>query len=342
MRGVVFLGDRRLEIRELPDPTPGPGQVVLAMRASGLCGTDLHTFRRPPGEAGPSVDAKVRGHEPCGVVAEVGPGVSNVRVGDRVMMYHYEGCGLCRMCLAGYTQMCREGALVYGTTQHGGHQDYLLAPADTCVPLRDELSFAEGAACACGTGTAFHGLKRLGLTAADTLAVFGQGPVGASGTLVAASLGVRVIAVDVVPERLELARRLGASETVDAASADAVEAVRELTGGRGADATLETSGIPAVRAQAVESTGQWGRLCFVGIGGPTTLDVSDQVIHKQMALHGSWTFSIAGLAEVADFIADRRVPLPDLITHTFPLEDAAKAYRLFDSGTTGKVVFTWE
>ena len=342
MRGVVFLGNRELEILELPDPAPKPGEVVLAMRASGLCGTDLHSFRRSRAEIGDSADAKVRGHEPCGVVAEVGAGVSNVQVGDRVMMYHYEGCGECRMCRSGYTQMCRSGALVYGTTQNGGHEDYLLAPANTCVALRDELSFEEGAACACGTGTAFHGLKRLRLTAADTLAIFGQGPVGASGTLIAASLGVRVIAIDVIPERLELARRLGASETIDAGAVDAAEAVRELTRGEGADAALETSGIPGVRSTAVGSTAIWGRVCFVGIGGETTLDISDQVIHKQLTLYGSWTFSIGGLSEVADFVVDRGVPLGDLITHRFRLEEAVEAYRVFDSGKTGKVVFVWD
>ena len=342
MRGVVFLGDRRLEIREMPDPKPGVGEVVIAMKASGLCGTDLHTFRRSRAEAGQGIDAKVRGHEPCGVVAEVGEGVSNVSVGDRVMMYHYTGCGECRMCRTGYTQMCREGSVVYGSSEHGGHQDYLLAPAYTCVPLRGELSFEEGAACACGTGTAFHGLKRLRLTATDTLAVFGQGPVGASGTLVAAKMGVRVIAVDVVPERLALAKRLGAFETVDAGKVDPVEAIAELTRGEGADATLETSGLPDVRSKAVESTGIWGRVCFVGIGGETSLNISRDVINKQLTLYGSWTFSFSGLSEVADFIVDRDVPLDQLITHRFPLEEAAEAYRVFDSGKTGKVVFAWD
>jgi len=342
MRGVVFLGDRTLEIRELLNPEPASGDVVIDMKASGLCGTDLHTFRRPRAEIGDLADPKVRGHEPCGVIAKVGQGVTSVSVGDRVMMYHYSRCGRCRMCRAGYTQMCIEGALVYGTTENGGHEDYMLAPAWTCVTLREELSFEEGAALSCGTGTAFHGLKRLTLTATDTLAIFGQGPVGASGTAIAATMGVRVIAVDVIPERLEFARRLGAFETIDARKVDAVEAIRELTHGEGADATLETSGIPAVRVDAMKSTGIWGRLCFVGIGGETTIDISGQVINKQLTLYGSRTFSIGGLAEVADFVVDRGVPLKELITHRFPLEEAVEAYRVFDEGKTGKVVFVWD
>ena len=176
MRGVVFVGDRELEIRELPDPHAAEGEVAIAMKASGLCGSDLRPYRVPRDQVGPRDELNARGHEPCGVIAEVGPGV---------MMHHYIGCGTCRMCRLGYTQMC-----LRHHTRGGGHEDFLLAPESTCVALRDELSFEEGAACTCGTGTAFHALKRLSLTATDTLAIFGQGPVGASGTLIAATLPI--------------------------------------------------------------------------------------------------------------------------------------------------------
>ena len=229
MKGVVFLGDRELEFRELPDPKPGPGQVVIAMKGSGLCGSDLRPYRTPKEQKGEPASLKVGGHEPCGVIAEVGEGVANVRVGDRVMMHHYSGCGACRMCRIGYSQMCLHHHDTYGSTQNGGHEDYLLAPADTCVAMPDGLSFEEGAACACGTGTAFHALKRLDITGTETLAIFGQGPVGASGTLFAAAMGVRVIAVDMIPERLALAKKLGADVVIDASEQNPVDAIRELT-----------------------------------------------------------------------------------------------------------------
>jgi threonine dehydrogenase-like Zn-dependent dehydrogenase len=341
MRGVVFLGDRQVEIRELPEPKPGPGEVVLAMRASGLCGSDLRPYRTPKAQRGDPAKLAVGGHEPCGVVAEVGPGVSSVKVGDRVMMHHYTGCGICKMCRIGYTQMCVVHHEVYGFTQGGGHQDFLKVPASTCVPLPDELSFEEGAACACGTGTAFHALKRLHVSGIDTIAIFGQGPVGLSATQFAATMGARVIAVDVIPERLELASRLGADVTVDARSDPPVDTVRGLTHGEGADATLDATGIPEVRLNAVDSARLWGKVCFVGEGNTTTFDVSPQIIHKQLTIYGSWTFSLSGLAEVAQFVVERRVPLKELITHRFTLDRTAEAYRLFDSGRTGKVVIVW-
>jgi 2-desacetyl-2-hydroxyethyl bacteriochlorophyllide A dehydrogenase len=341
MRGVVLVGDRQIDMRELPKPVPGPGEVVLAMKASGLCGSDLRPYRMPRAQRGNAMALAVGGHEPCGVVAEVGPGVTTVQVGNRVMMHHYSGCGTCRMCRIGYTQMCLHHHEVYGFTRGGGHQDFLNVPASTCVALPDVLSFEEGAACACGTGTAFHALKRLGISGLDTIAIFGQGPVGLSATQFAATIGARVIAVDVIPERLELATQLGADLTIDAVADPPVEAIREVTHGEGADATLDATGIPEVRLNAVDSARLWGKVCFVGEGNTTTFDVSPQIIHKQLTIYGSWTFSISGLAEVANFVVERRVPLKDLITHRFALDQAAEAYQLFDSGRTGKVVLMW-
>jgi threonine dehydrogenase-like Zn-dependent dehydrogenase len=341
MKGIVFVGDREVEIRELAKPSPGAGEVLLAMKASGLCGSDFRAYRAPRAQRGDPTSLAAGGHEPCGVVAEVGPGVSTVRAGDRVMMHHYTGCGTCRMCRIGYTQMCLHHHEVYGFTQGGGHQDFLKVPASTCVPLPDALSFEEGAACACGTGTAFHALKRLGISGIDTIAIFGQGPVGLSATQFAATMGARVIAVDVIPERLELASQLGADRTIDAGAEPPVEAIRDLTHGDGADATLDATGIPQVRLNAVDSARSWGKVCFVGEGNTTTFDVSPQIIHKQLTIYGSWTFSLSGLAEVADFVVERRVPLKELITHRFTLDQAAEAYRLFDGGRTGKVVLVW-
>src|SRR5262245_30126344 len=155
MKGVVFLGDRKLELREFPDPIPGPRDVILEIKASGMCGSDLHIYRAPAPQAG-----VIAGHEPCGIVAAVGVGVSEkeVRVGERVMNHHYDGCGTCKHCRAGWTQMCLEGPVVYGSGGHGGHARYMKVPVSTLVPLPDALSFVTGAAISCGTGTAWGAL----------------------------------------------------------------------------------------------------------------------------------------------------------------------------------------
>ena len=340
MKSVYFLGERQIDIREVPEPKPGRGDVVISMKASGLCGSDLHYYRSP--EKKTKAEALVGGHEPCGIIAEVGDEVTEWQVGDRVMVYHYEGCGSCRMCRMGYMQMCQRQTAVYGATQDGCHQDLFLTPADTCVALPDELGFEDGAACSCGTGTAFYALRRLNLTAQDTIAVFGQGPLGLNVTLLAAHIGARVIAVDIEKNRLELASQLGADIIIDSSRNDPVESIKEYTGGEGADKSLDAAGVPKATNDALDSVKQWGHVCFVGMGRQSTaFNIRDQIIKKQLTMHGSWTFGITDLVEVAWFIADRRVPLNKLITHRFPLDQAEAAYHLFDSGKTGKIVLVW-
>jgi len=155
MRGVVFTGNRAAESREFPDPHAGTGEAVVKIRASGLCATDLHHCRaaEPP--------EMITGHEPCGVIAELGPGAPDgLALGDRVMVHHYRGCGVCAMCAMGYGQLCPRGRVTYGGgTGHGANADYILVPSRTLVHLHDALSFEAGAAIACGTGTAWNGLK---------------------------------------------------------------------------------------------------------------------------------------------------------------------------------------
>ena len=342
MRAVVFLGDGELELREYPDPTPGPDEVVVRMKASGMCGSDLHHLHEPRR----APDAQViEGHEPCGVVAKVGSGVrpSEAEVGDRVMVHHYDGCRTCEYCRTGWTQYCENGRIVYGGLNgNGGHADFLTVPAHTLIRLPDELSFTTGAAISCGTGTAFAALKRLELAADETIAVFGQGPVGLSATLLAKAFGARVIAVDVEPSRLEMARSFGADHLVDARAGDPVTAIRALTrDGSGADKAIECSAIAAVRVQAVQSVRPWGAACMVGVFGSFELD-TDELIHRHKTVLGSLTFSKTQQAECAAFVAERGLDVESLFTDTFSLDEAERAYELFDQRKIGKGVFVFD
>ena len=348
MKGIVFTGDRRLELQDFPDPTPGPGEVVLEIKASGMCGSDLKFYRAAAGAAAAGLGLGtgklvIAGHEPCGVVVAVGSGVSDkqARVGMRVMQHHYRGCGACPHCSTGWMQLCVEGvAEVYGITSHGAHARYMLCPARTLVPLPDQLSFSTGAAIACGTGTAWGALKRLGLQGDHTIAIFGQGPVGLSATQLATSMGARVIALDTSPERLQRARELGAQVLINPATTDnVVAAIKDATHGLGAHLSLDASSAPSARRQAVQCVRTWGKACFVGEGSDVTLDVSNDMLRRQVTIIGSWTFSTVGQAECASFIADRKVDVDQLFTHTWRLDQAEEAYQLFDHQTSGKGVF---
>jgi threonine dehydrogenase-like Zn-dependent dehydrogenase len=323
MKAVVLPGNRIVEIREFPDPTPGPGEVVLEIKASGMCGSDLKYYRASGGAASlgfkTSGGPVIAGHEPCGVVAAVGPGVpaNQARVGMRVMQHHYRGCGVCPHCSTGWTQLCVEGvAEVYGATGHGAHARYMKCPARTLVPL-----------------------PRLDLQGNHTIAVFGQGPVGLSVTLLAAAMGARVIALDTGEERLARAKEFGADVLINPKNTEnVVQAIRDLTHGLGADLALDASSSPLARQQTVRSVRTWGKACFVGEGDTVTLDVSNDLLRRQVTLIGSWTFSTVGQADCARYIADRGIDVDRLFTHRWKLEQAEEAYRLFDAQTSGKGV----
>ncbi len=348
MRGVTFLGERKLKLAEFPDPAPGPHDVIIAIKASGMCGSDLKPYRASGGSAalglGKVAGPVIAGHEPCGVVAAVGDAVEErtARIGARVMVHHYSGCGTCRHCRTGWTQMCADGSTVYGITGHGAHAPYMKAPASTLVPLPDELSFTTGAAISCGTGTAYQALRRMKLAGGDTVAIVGQGPVGLSATQLAVAMGARVIALDVSAERLKRAKEFGADGAIDPKSGDAVAAVKSLTHGAGADLTLDTSGTADGRITAVRGTRAWGTACFVGEGGDVTIDVSPDMLRKQLTIVGSWTFSTTGQADCARFVADHKIDVDRLFTERWQLVQADEAYRLFDQQTSGKGVFVIE
>src|SRR5579864_3716752 len=337
MRGVTFLGGRKLQLAEFPDPVPGPHDVVVEIKASGMCGSDLK-FYRATGETsslglGKVSGPVIAGHEPCGVVAAVGSAVDarTARIGARVMVHHYSGCGTCPHCRTGWSQMCSSGSTVYGVTGHGAHAPYMKVPAHTLVALPDELGFA--------TGTAYQALRRMNLAGGDTIAVVGQGPVGLSATQLAAAMGARVIALDVSAARLSRAKEFGADALIDPKLDDAVAAIRALTHGAGADRTLDTSGTADGRLIAVRGARPWGVACFVGEGGDVTIDVSPQMLRKQLTIIGSWTFSTTIQADCARFVADNKIDVEHLFTDRWQLTQADEAYKLFDRQTSGKGVF---
>lgn len=341
MKGLVFLGEGKMEFRDFPDPVPSPDEVVVRMKASGMCGSDLNHLHEPKRGEDQIV---IEGHEPCGVVEQVGSAVrpSEARVGDRVMVHHYDGCRTCSECRSGWTQLCQHERIAFGGNGHGGHAEFMKVPAHTLIKLPDELSFKAGAAVACGSGTAYGALKRVNLLADETVAIFGQGPVGLSCTMFAKAFGARVIALDVGEERLGMAEDFGADFVVNPIKDDPVEAIRDLTRGRaGADKAIECSSNPLARQQAVRAVRQWGATCLVGVLGSMEFECNE-IIMKQKTLLGSYTFSKNLQDECAQYVAERRINVDALFTHEFKLEQAVEAYALFDQRKIGKGVFVFD
>ena len=334
MQGIVFHGEREVELVTLPDPVAGPGEVVVAVKASGMCGSDLHIYRGPRRDR-----PTIGGHEPAGVVVEVGDGVPDTWIGRSVMVHHYLGCGRCDQCRAGWTQLCRLGSTAMGNTAPGSHADFVAVPFSTILPMPEGLSFLAAAAVGCGTGTAWGALERLELVGSDTVAIFGQGPVGLAATQLASAMGARVIALDISPERLERSVAFGAWATLNPAEVDSVpDAVSALNGGRGVQKSVETSGASSAANQALQVLDLWGTACWVGVGSTIHFDLTEH-LYRQIRAVTSWTMSIPSMAACARFVVDRGVDVDALFTDRWQLTDAVHAYELLDRQSSGKGVF---
>jgi threonine dehydrogenase-like Zn-dependent dehydrogenase len=345
LRGVVLPGDSIVEpvVRDVPEP--GHGQVLLAMKASSICGSDIRAiYREHLGHGPEAYQGVIAGHEPCGQVVAVGPGCRRLAEGDRVVVYHISGCGVCEQCRSGYLIGCTSPArAAYGWQRDGGHAEYLLAEESTCLAMPDSLTYVDGALVSCGFGTAYEALLRLRVSGLDTLLVTGLGPVGLAAAMLARSMGAGpIVGTDVSPERRRLAVDMGlADEALDAGDETLVDALDELSAGRGFTATLDASGHPSARHLALSSTATWGRCAFVGEGGDVGFDVSPLLIHKQVTLHGSWVTSVGHMDDLLRHLDRWHVHPEEIVTDRFSLDDAGAAYRLADRGTSGKVVITF-
>lgn len=343
MKAVLFPGDRQVEVVERPAPRVGPGEALVRTRASAICRSDMSLYYGTPivGGAATSTGQIVPGHEPAGEVVAVGDGVTSVAPGDRVAIYLGIGEGSCEYCRSGYLFLCPDWKCI-GFDVDGGDADYIVVPAGNCLPLPESISFETGAVMTDMIGTQFDAQRRLGVSGVDTVAVFGIGPMGGAGILIAKARGARVIAVDILESRLEQARLLGADETINSKTEDPVARVRELTDGRGVDAAIDCSGSPAGQNAALDGVAKFGRVAFVGESRKTEINPSDQLIRKLATVIGAWYFPIWEWPDITRFVVEHNIPVDALITHRFPLEDAAEAFRMFDQRLTEKAVFVWE
>lgn len=340
MRGVVLKGHRQVEVQTFPDPVPGPDEVLIQTRVAAICGSDLHFYRDTPENLGPRTEMVV-GHEPSGVVVAVGSCVRNVRVGDRVTVYHHIGCGTCAHCLAGDIMLCDQHVGI-AAVGRGADADYVCVPARNCLPLPEGLSFVDGAFIACIAGTAYSALLKLAPSGRDTLAIFGLGPEGLVAGMMAKAFGSRVIGFELVGERLDLARRIGLDYVFDAGEVDPAAVVRGLTEGRGADGALETSGSPIAQVQAVRLVRKRGKVVFVGAGHEEPCIAPWWIMQREVTLMGTFVMPIYLYEDLVRFILRHRLDLEQVVTHRFSIEDAAEAFRLADSRRAGKILFVWE
>jgi propanol-preferring alcohol dehydrogenase len=343
MRAARLHGNRQVSVESRPIPMPKPWEVLLKIRGSGICGSDLHGYRSPTPE--PAVLNFVPGHEPCGEIVEVGPTVTGWSIGDRVVVYHRCACKVCDYCRTGFRNLCTNrdmrGRRAYGFNPDGGDEEFMAADPHDLMRLPDEFDFVEGAVLACQAGTAYFGLRNIDVRTRDRLIVTGLGPVGLLSVLLAKAMAVEVVGVDVSAERRKLAAELGADVVLDPANAPIDEQVKAIWPD-GATAWAEASGAAAVHATIPAVAALNARVAIIGGGAREATLILPSIMTKQIHLVGSNLWPFSAWSEITDFIIRKRVPIQRVVTHQLSIEDAPRGFELAGNAAAGKVVFRFD
>ena len=321
MRAVRLVKPgQSLETHEVPVPSPGARDVLIRVKAAGICHSDAH-YRAGVSSVEPL--PKTLGHEVAGVVERAGSEVETLRPGDRVCLHYLATCGECDWCLAGNEQFCRSAQMI-GKHRDGGYAEFILMPERSVFKLPDEIPFAQGAIMMCSSATSLHALRKARLQQGESVAVFGVGGLGVSAIQLARALGaVTVFAVDINPSKLELAARLGAVP-VNGAKADSVTTLQELTLGKGVDVSLELVGLPITMQQSVHALGIKGRAALVGITEKSfPLSPYHELINKEAEVIGVSDHLATELPELLRLAQSRKLDLTNVVTRTVPLDATA-------------------
>lgn len=345
MKGLFLPGNSNVEFREVDVPEPGPGQVLLKTKASTICGSDIRAiYREHLGKGPEAYQDVIAGHEPAGQIVQCGPGLKKFKEGDRVVIYHISGCGVCYDCRKGYMISCSsEYRQAYGWQRNGGMAPYILADEKDLVLLPPALTFTDGAQVACGFGTVYEGIEKTGVSGNDTVLVTGLGPVGLANLMVAKAMGAnRCFGVDVVEERVAIAKEKGLVDEGFTFHGQILEEVLDHTSGIGVEKAFDCSGHSAARQLCIRATRPWGSIVFVGEGGTVEFNPSPDLIHGQKTIYGSWVTSTWKMEDLVEKLVKWNIHPEDLVTHRFTLDQAGEAYALMAGGKSGKVAVVFD
>ncbi len=346
MKAAFLPGNSTVEFKEVDIPEPGHGEVLIRMKASTICGSDIRAiYREHLGKGPEAYQNKIAGHEPSGQIVKCGPGNKRFKEGDRVVVYHISGCGVCNDCRRGYMISCSSQLrAAYGWQRDGGMAPYMLAEEKDCVLLPDELTYLDGAQVACGFGTVYEGLEKISVSGNDAVLVVGLGPVGLAALMLAKALGANLlVGVDTVEERCNIAKNLGLADKVFLAGQDTLGQVKACTyNNKGFEKTVDCSGNIHGRQLAIRATRQWGKMVMIGEGGTVEFNPSPDIIHDQKTIYGSWVTNIWRMEELVERLVRWGIHPEDLVTDKFSLDNADKAYELMNKGTCGKVAVVFD
>jgi L-iditol 2-dehydrogenase len=333
MKKAVIVGERRASVVEVPDPQPKEDWVVVKIHATPMC-TEYKTFDR-------GSQAQYLGHEAAGeIVAVAQPG--RVAVGDRVVVMPQYPCGKCELCVAGDYIHCQDNVdfQAFTGSREGSatYAQYLLKPAWLLPRIPDGVPYDRASLSLCGLGPSFGAFDAMGVGAFDTVLITGAGPVGLGAVINAKFRGARVIVVESIPYRVERARMLGADAILDPADDRALDAIQELTAGKGVDKALDCSGTVAAERFCVDATRRKGQVAFVGeCQDDLQIRVSPDLIRKGLTVRGSWHYNLSLFPKIMQVIQESPV-IEQLITHRFPMSQIQQAFEVSASHQCGKII----
>jgi len=329
---VLHPGAKELRIVDWPAPVLGPGEVLVKVAACGLCRTDLHYLHGVPTAKTPPL---VLGHEVSGTVASVGTGVEAPQAGARVLLPPVIPCGSCDACRRGRGNICARMQML-GNHRDGGFAEFVAVPANCAFPLPSNLPLEESSVLSDAGSTAYHAVVNRGHVApGEWVAVLGCGGVGLSVLQVAKAVGAHIVAVDIAPEKLDAAKRLGADEIVDGRG-EVVKSLRKITGG-GPDVAFEVIGHPATIRAAVEGVRTGGRVVIVGYTDAEVPLPAGRIMFRELEVRGSLGCPIQEFPRVLGFAANGGFDLKAMVTHRFSLDAINEGFTALQAGARGLV-----
>jgi L-iditol 2-dehydrogenase len=333
MKALIYEGPWQMPMREIEDPAPGPDEVAVAVKAVGVCGSDVHGFTGSTGRRYPGI---AMGHEFSGMIAAVGTNVGEYQVGDAVIVDPILTCGACAMCRAGRANVCLNRTMI-GMHQHGAYAEVVRVPQRQLHRKPEGLSW-ERAALIEPLSVALHAVNRTQFDVGESVAIVGTGPIGLLALLVARLKGAGLVVVtDRSEHRLELARRLGADVVVNVAEQDPVAVVQAATDGRGVDAALEAVGITPTVQQAQAVTRIGGNITWIGNSAPEVTLNMQQVVTREIAIRGVYAFTSAEFAQSIALLAAGRLDVDPLVERTAPLSEGPQLIHDLAAGTLDAV-----
>lgn len=333
-------GDGYMEIRDVPEPSAGKGEIKIEVHATGICGSDLHIYHDDA--VVPIEPPVITGHEFSGVIAEIGEGVTGWNAGDRVVSETaYRVCEKCEPCKTGFYNLCNQRQTI-GFWADGAFTKYVIAPAHRVHHLPENIEFVAGALMEPLACVVHAALELTQIKAGDLVLVSGPGAIGLSAVQLAKAQGAIVVASGTTQDRkrLELAQQLGADVLVDVMQQSLLEEIQTLTHGRGADVVLECSGSEKAANDAIMAVKKRGKYTQIGLfGRPITVDI-EKICFKEIQFTGSLASKWTSWKKALQLVAQEKVQLKPLVSDVFPLTEWEQAFKMFEEKKGLKIVLT--